>query len=114
MNIVLKGNINVYEQIVEQYKKYIDLKVYEENDKLPSCRSLAKDLGINPNTVERAYRVLESEGYIIIIPKKGVYVANKSSENNVLIKQIEELKSQNISYDSLIDAINLVYGREKK
>lgn len=111
MNIVLKGNINVYEQIVEQYKKYIDLKVYQEGHKLPSCRLLAKELGINPNTVEKAYRVLESEGYIIIIPKKGVYVADVIQNNDSLIKYFEELKSQNISYETLLEVLNKVYGR---
>lgn len=113
MNIVLKGNGNVYEQIVEQYKKYIDLKILLENDKLPSCRVLAKELGINPNTVERAYKVLEEDGYIKVIPKKGVYVSKlvKKKDNQFIFNYIEEIKSKNISYEELLNIIDEVYGR---
>ena len=113
MNIVLKGNGNVYEQIVEQYKKYIDLKILLENDKLPSCRVLAKELGINPNTVERAYKVVEEDGYIKVIPKKGVYVSKlvKKKDNQFIFNYIEEIKSKNISYEELLNIIDEVYGR---
>lgn len=113
MNIVLKGNGNVYEQIVEQYKKYIDLKIFLENDKLPSCRLLAKELGINPNTVERAYKVLEEEGYIKVIPKKGVYVSKnvEQKDNQFIFDHILDIKSKGISYEELIKIINEIYGR---
>ena len=74
MKITLKGKDNVYEQIVNEYKRYIQLGVIRLDEKLPSCRSLAQELGINPNTVVRAYNVLENEGYIKVLPKKGVYV----------------------------------------
>ena len=115
MNIVLKSSGNVYEQIVEQYKKYIDLDVFLENDKLPSCRALAKELGVNPNTVEKAYRVLEEDGYITVIPKKGVYVSRKSqnvSNNEEIIKQIIDIKNKGIMFNDLLDIIKNVYKEE--
>ena len=52
MNISLKGKGNLFEQIAEEYIRLINLGVYEPGYKLPSCRVLAKELGINPNTVE--------------------------------------------------------------
>ena len=62
------------EQIVNEYKRFISLGIIKFDEKLPSCRQLASDLGINPNTVQRAYNVLEQDGYINVLPKKGVYV----------------------------------------
>ena len=114
MKITLKGKDNVYEQIVNEYKRYIKLGVIRLDEKLPSCRSLASELGINPNTVVRAYSVLEKEGYIKVLPKKGVYVTYESNNNAFLEgvkKDIEELKNNHISYEELIKIINDVYGR---
>lgn len=81
MNIILSGNKPIFEQIVEQTKNYIDLLILPPDYKLPSVRSLALKLGINPNTVARAYEVLLSDEYIYSIDKKGNYV--KKQENGV-------------------------------
>ena len=71
MSIILNGKGMVFQQIVDYYKRYITLGIIKEDEKLPSCRNLASELGINPNTVERAYKILEQEGYIKNIAKKG-------------------------------------------
>lgn len=118
MKIILRAKENVYEQIVNEYKRYISMNIIRYDEKLPSCRQLASELGINPNTVVRAYNVLENEGYIKVIPKKGVYVCYKQNEFDTYIKKdIEEylnsLKSQNISYEVISEIINKVYGRDK-
>ena len=114
MKITLKGKDNVYEQIVNEYKRYIKLGVIKFDEKLPSCRNLASELGINPNTVVRAYNVLENEGYIKVLPKKGVYVTYKDSDKkdyNEFKNNIEEIKNNGISYDELLELIKDVYGR---
>ena len=112
MRISLTGKENVYEQIVNQYKKYIELNVYRYEEKLPTCRDLAKQLGVNPNTVSKAYTKLEELGYITAIPKKGVYVTyKKETDNTEKIKEtIKSLKSE-IEYDALIKIINEVYQK---
>lgn len=115
MNIILKGKENVYQQIINEYKRYIALDIIKKDEKLPSCRALANELGINPNTVVKAYNVLEQEGYIKVIPKKGVYVIyekEKNIDNLEVKKQIIELKNNNIEYDTLIKVINEIYGRD--
>ena len=112
MNINLFGKENVYEQIVNEYKKFIELNVYRYNEKLPTCRDLAKQLGVNPNTVSKAYTKLEELGYIKAIPKKGVYVTY-TSENNKYDKvkeTISALKNE-IEYDDLIKIIKDVYQK---
>ena len=71
--INLQGKESIFEQIKKQILRFIELGVLKPNDKLPSVRSLASDLGINPNTVARAYAELEKEGIIYTLNKKGVF-----------------------------------------
>ena len=118
MKITLRGKENVYEQIVNEYKRFISLNVLSLDDKLPSCRELAKELGINPNTVSKAYTVLENEGYIKVLPKKGVYVSyQKDGKYDEKRKEIESflihLKKQNITINEIQEILQDVYGGEK-
>ena len=115
MGIMLKGKDNVYEQIVNEYKKLIELNVIRKDEKLPSCRQLAIELGVNPNTVSRAYTVLEEEGYIVAIPKKGVYVryiSNDVKKKEEYINTIKAIKDSGLSYDELIKIVNNLYKGE--
>ena len=74
MEVRLSGKRSIYEDIVEEYARFIRLGVLREGEKLPSCRALAMQLGINPNTVERAFGELERRGLVRTIPKKGAFV----------------------------------------
>ena len=114
MAIFLSGKGNVYQQIVDYYKRYISLKIIKPMEKLPSCRTLASELGINPNTVERAYSILEKEGYIITIPKKGVYVSyeiNNDVDEKHVLEQLYDIKKSNISKERLLQLIEEVYKK---
>ena len=66
----------IYEQIVEKFQELMMLEVLETDEKLPSVRSIAADLSINPNTVQRAYAELERQGYIYSVKGKGSFVAD--------------------------------------
>lgn len=73
----------IYEQI---YKKIIELIIkgtLSENDQLPSVRSLAKDTGVNPNTVAKAYQELERDGIIYSLQGRGSFIAKP---DNVLFQ----------------------------
>ena len=74
------GKQDVYLEIAEQYKKYISLGLIVPGEKLPSVRTAAGELGVNPNTVARAYSVLEEAGIVRSIPKKGIYVLGGADE----------------------------------
>lgn len=65
----------IYEQLKEQLRKLIVTGVIKEDEKLPSIREISSSLAINPNTISRAYKELENEGYIYTIPGKGSYSA---------------------------------------
>ena len=79
----------IYEQIKNGLKKLIVSKVLKENDKLPSVRSLAMDLAINPNTIQKAYNELENEGYIYTVPGKGSFASGNFQVDE---RRMEELK----------------------
>ena len=67
----------IYEQIRDGIKKLIATGAIGADEKLPSVRVLATQLSINPNTIQRAYAELESEGYTYSIPGKGSFAAGR-------------------------------------
>ena len=71
-----------YEQVKEELRRLVVSGVLRPGDKLPSVRELAGQLAINPNTIQRAYRELETEGYIVAVPGKGSFAAEREDEND--------------------------------
>ena len=64
----------IYSQIIAQIRSQIITGVLQPDEKLPSVRELAGTLAINPNTIQRSYRFLEAEGWIVTVPGKGCFV----------------------------------------
>ena len=64
----------IYAQITDGIRQQISAGVLQKGDKLPSVRELAVELSINPNTIQRADRQLEIEGWIATVPGKGCFV----------------------------------------
>lgn len=65
----------IYTQIIATFKEQITAGILQPGDKLPSVRELASELAINPNTIQRSYRALEAEGWIVTVPGKGCFVS---------------------------------------
>lgn len=65
----------IYEQVKDELRKLVIKGVLETDEKLPSVRELAGSLAINPNTIQRAYRDLEQEGFLYTVAGKGSFVA---------------------------------------
>lgn len=99
----------IYEQIKDSFIKLILCGAMTPNDKMPSVRSLAASLSINPNTIQRAYNDLEAEGYIYSVSGKGSFVneLNGKETSHIielkekLSKTVAELKTLGISYDEI-------------
>ena len=72
----------IYAQIVDGYREKILAGICRAGDKLPSVRELAAELSINPNTIQRAYRQLEAEGWIATVPGKGCFVCGLKEYTN--------------------------------
>jgi len=79
ITIETSGFIPIYEQIKKGIKSEISLGVLKANEVLPSIRDLAAELVVNPNTVARAYRELEMEGFINTRKGKASFVSENSS-----------------------------------
>ena len=77
INLDYQNRTPIYEQIVEQVERYIAFGVLKPKEQMQSIRELAASLGINPNTVKKAYDELEKRGAIITISTKGTFVADR-------------------------------------
>ena len=113
---------NVYESIVAELKTLIESGVLKRGEKLPSVRAYAVEKKVNPNTVAKAYAVLEEEGYIRVVLKKGAYVCfgegkedkipHKSERTGEVKKQLVAWKTAGVSFATLRQAIAEVYAEE--
>ena len=65
----------IYEQIVERFETLIVSGVLAPDSQLPSVRALAMELSINPNTIQKAYTMLEQEGFIYPVRGRGNFVS---------------------------------------
>ena len=85
----------IYLQIKEELQKLIVSGAIQEGERLPSVRTMATQLAINPNTIQRAYNELESDGFIFSVPGKGSFAAGKSEEHagrrSALVEQMREM-----------------------
>lgn len=81
----------IYEQVVEKFKLLILKGVLQKDEQMPSVRSLAIELSINPNTIQKAYAELERGGYIYTVKGKGNFI---SDSQKLLEERKEELKSR--------------------
>ena len=82
----------IYEQLMDQMKDLIIMEVLKENERLPSVRALAKELTINPNTIQKAFKQLEMEGFIYTLSGKGSFVSPPNEMRNAM-KQ-EKIKNE--------------------
>lgn len=76
----------IYEQIVRRFQTLILKGILPPGSQMPSVRSLAMELSINPNTIQKAYTALEQQGYIYPVKGRGNFV----TENDTLLEQKKE------------------------
>lgn len=112
----------IYEQVVERFQELMMTGVLRADSQLPSVRSLAMELSINPNTIQRAYAELEHRGYIYSVKGKGSFVADndqvkKAGLEAVLTHQEElarEARKLGVREEQLCDIIHQIYDRGGK
>lgn len=93
----LKSRKPIYEQIVDKFKELIISGVLKPNEKIPSVRELAKQLTINPNTIQKAYRELEYQGYIYSVQGLGSFTSYPDDTMDVVkVKDLKESIQSNI------------------
>ena len=112
----------IYEQIRDGLKKLIVSGALGRDDRLPSVRALAQQLAINPNTIQRAYNQLESEGYVYSIPGKGSFAAvlddAVAARKKELLEQVgellRELRSLGATAEELVAFTRAVTSKEER
>ena len=113
----------IHEQIKEGLRKLVISGALSATEKLPSVRELASLLAINPNTILKAYRELESDGYIYTVAGKGTFVAEREeifdNRQNELLEEFDEIVSEllflSVKKDNLIGRVDsLAEGSAKQ
>ena len=108
----------IYEQVKASFRQLILSGILLPDEKMPSVRELAANLAINPNTIQRAYRELEQEGYICSVPGKGSFVAHAAGAAQLRRKELllqlqgiaDELRRLGVSNEILTECVR---GGEK-
>lgn len=111
------SRVPIYEQIVKGFINLASAGVMKSGDKLPPVRTLAAELGINPNTVAKAYRELENDGYIYSTVGRGSFLTDRlenSAQKMIALdrfaKSTNEARMYGASRGQLIEIIDSVYG----
>lgn len=116
-----QSKLPLYEQLVEQLRKQIVLGNAAPGSPLPSVRQLSVGLGVNPNTIQKAYREMEQEGLIVSLTGRGSFVTSdvarmqerqRAAELANLEKALRLCREIGISYTSVQALTNKVYKEE--
>ena len=105
----------IYEQVRDGFRRLIVSGALSPGDRIPSVRELSGQLAINPNTIQRAYRELETEGYIVSIPGKGSFAGEHrevdEARKAVLLKKLEDVLEELIFLGMEAPALKTVVER---
>ena len=112
----------IYEQVKDGLRRLMVTGVIQEGEKLPSVRTMAGALAINPNTIQRAYEALEAEGYVYSVPGKGSFAAPNTGVDegrrdallNTFDQTAAELLFLGVSGQELWARIQALEGGEKQ
>lgn len=115
ISIDTRSRVPIYTQLEKQIIKLINLGVYETDSPLPSVRSMACELGINPNTVAKAYKELEQQGVIYTVTGKGIFVSSSdlSKIHKLTIKTVQnaliDAKNSGIDKTTIDEIVNKIW-----
>lgn len=88
-DIDLRSRDPIYQQLIDKFKILIINQILQHDEKLPSVRQLAEELTVNPNTIQKAYRQLEQEGFIYSVKGRGSFV--QTLEDHVSIEKKKKI-----------------------
>lgn len=123
ITIDLRDKRPIYLQVIEGIEDLTIKGVLKPEEQLPSVRSLAMELSINPNTIQRAYLELEKRGTIYSIKGKGSFISENNQTLAAVKKEelftslgdiVNEAKLLNISKEEFLDKIIAIYDKDKE
>jgi GntR family transcriptional regulator len=114
-----KSRLPIYEQIQGQVIEFIALELLKPHQQLPAVRQLANDLGVNPNTVQKAYQELERLGYIYSQVGKGSFINERQNTLELTRKQkfdelcdlLAQMKQIGIEYSEILGCMTQIFER---
>ncbi len=120
--IRLEGKAPIYEQLSGGIAQLILSGQLAPEEKLPAVREVAKHLGVNPNTVQKAYATLEQAGLIYSMPARGSYVASgggaaealKADAMKRLEQALEAARRSGVSAGEAADAVSRIWSEDRK
>lgn len=118
ISIDVTGRTPIYEQICRAICSEIARGMLKENDKIPASRALAQELGLNPNTVSKAYMILERDGIIYTLAGRGSFVAAQNGKAvSALTRDFETITADalnaGVPAEVLIETINRLKGEKQ-
>ena len=117
----LRSRVPIYEQIINNVKEFAFVGLFKPDEQIPSIRQLTQQLGINPNTIQKAYAELERQGIIYTLAGRGAFISGKTEKlielkRGEILRNIEtavfEAKKYFIPKDSVENIINSVYDNK--
>lgn len=123
LSIDMISEIPIYTQLCHQIIRGIALNEIKEGDELPSVRNLAKDIGVNLHTINKAYNILKQDGFLVVNRRKGVVVNTPSAftgdrQYKQVLKDsmtilITEAIARGLEYEDLNDILKSVVAEMK-
>ncbi|MEF9983273.1 MAG: GntR family transcriptional regulator [Oscillospiraceae bacterium] len=104
--IDIKSRVPIYEQLKNRTLELIMAGILASGDKMPSVRSLAGDLGVNPNTIQKAYQDMEKEGIIYTVAGRGSFVSENQTINESSIRNAIE-KLEKSAYEARLYGVTI-------
>ena len=92
-----RSSVTIYDQLINGIIRLKMVGALKGGDSLPSVKALASQLGINPNTVQKAYAILEQKGLTYSIPAKGSYVGKAERTEEIIKKKALDMLCANIA-----------------
>lgn len=119
ISIDYQSKLPLYEQIAQRFQTLILKGALPAGGQMPSVRTLAVELSINPNTIQKAYSLLEQQGYIYPVKGRGNFVSDSSSlvqqEKDSLLEDVRQLaeegKELGIQRTEFIQVIDRIYRK---
>ena len=107
IGIDLQNRQPLYEQIIDSFQRMIASGILEAGSQMPSVRSLAVELSINPHIIQKAYALLEQEGFIYPVRGKGNFVSEskalKGKRQETVYRSLKELVKKGRELDILCE-----------
>lgn len=115
-----RSHVPIYDQIVNSIIRLKTLGVLKDGDKLPSVRTLAIQIGVNPNTVQKAYNILETSRVTYSVTGKGSFISGDDSATEAILtaarsdfsEAVAKAKRVGLSIEELIEIANKMYKGE--